>query len=215
MATYVVPLAFVLAVTIGKEGYDDYKRYLRDASANSTRYQVLDPQQVSNAEDNHDLIKLVPSSKLKVGDLVKLEKNARIPADLLLIKTTDASGSCFIKTDQLDGETDWKLRLSLNSTQTLSHSQLLSLRGSVYAEAPNKDIHSFVGSMRMEEVVEPLSVENILWCNTVLATGTVIGMIIYTGRDTRAVMNTTKPKTKTGLLDLEINKLAKVIKFIS
>ena len=33
-------------------------------------------------------------------------------------RTTESSGACFIRTDQLDGETDWKLRLALSSTQS-------------------------------------------------------------------------------------------------
>jgi phospholipid-translocating ATPase len=58
--------------------------------------------------------------------------------------------------------------------------------------------------------VEPLTVDNVLWSNTVLAAGSAIGFVVYTGTETRAVMNTSHPKTKVGLLDLEINKLAKV-----
>ena len=33
--TYIAPLVFVLGVTLFKEGYDDYKRYIRDREANS------------------------------------------------------------------------------------------------------------------------------------------------------------------------------------
>jgi phospholipid-translocating ATPase len=44
----------------------------------------------------------------------------------------------------------------------------------------------------------------------VLAAGSAVGFVIYTGAETRAVMNTSHPGTKVGLLDLEINKLAKV-----
>jgi phospholipid-translocating ATPase len=62
----------------------------------------------------------------------------------------------------------------------------------------------------MEEQVEPLGVENTMWMNTVLASGSAIGFVIYTGNDTRAVMNTNHPETKVGLIDVEINRLAKV-----
>lgn len=34
----------------------------------------------------------------------------QVPADLLLLKTSEKAGASFIRTDQLDGETDWKLR---------------------------------------------------------------------------------------------------------
>jgi phospholipid-translocating ATPase len=44
-----------------------------------------------------------------------------------------------------------------------------------------------------------------LWSNTVLASGTAIGVVVYTGRETRSVMNTTLPESKVGMLDLEVN----------
>ena len=58
-----------------------------------------------------------------------------------------------------------------------------------------------------------MTVENVLWANTVLAAGSAVGFVIYTGAETRAVMNTSHPETKVGLLDLEINRLAKVCRF--
>lgn len=86
----------------------------------------------------------------------------------------------------------------------------------IVADAPHKDIHSFVGTFTHVdeetgvEQTESLGVENTLWTNTVLASGSAVGFVIYTGKDTRAVMNTNHPKTKVGLLDWEINRLAKV-----
>ncbi|KAL5021907.1 hypothetical protein ScPMuIL_001062 [Solemya velum] len=60
---------------------------------------------------------------------------------------------------------------------------------------------------------DSLSIENTLWANTVVASGTALGMVIYTGPETRSVMNTSQPKSKVGLLDLEINTLTKVLFF--
>ena len=51
----------------------------------------------------------------------------------------------------------------------------------------------------------PLSAENVLWANTVLASGTALGLVVYTGRETRSVMNTTLPDSKVGLLDREVS----------
>lgn len=61
-----------------------------------------------------------------------------------------------------------------------------------------------------EESSTPLSVENVLWANTVLAAGTAIGLVVYTGKETRAVLNTSEPETKMGTLEQEVNKMAKV-----
>lgn len=78
---------------------------------------------------------------------VIVEKGQRVPADLVLLRTTEKSGACFVRTDQLDGETDWKLRLAVPATQKLeSNSQLFDIKASLYVEKPQKDIHSFIGT---------------------------------------------------------------------
>ena len=130
--TYIAPLAFVLAVTIGKEAYDDYQRNLRDREANSAKYLILDPSSASSSGD-YNPTRAVPSSKLRVGDLVLLEKNQRVPADMVLLRTSESSGTCFIRTDQLDGETDWKLRVAVPFCQNLeSDRDLLGLDAEIY-----------------------------------------------------------------------------------
>jgi phospholipid-translocating ATPase len=226
--TYIAPLAFVLLVTMGKEAYDDYKRYLRDREANSQKYLILEPPNRAH-NDSGPHTRSVPSSSLRVGDLVHLEKNQRVPADLVLLRTSDASGTCFIRTDQLDGETDWKLRVAVPACQKLaSEEELMALDAEIYADSPIKDINTFVGTFTLNSpplapltgengvplvpvpTVEPLTAENVLWSNTVLAAGSAVGFVVYTGSETRAVMNTSHPETKVGLLDLEINRLAKV-----
>ncbi|KAJ7132851.1 hypothetical protein C8R43DRAFT_895194 [Mycena crocata] len=236
--TYIAPLAFVLCVTLGKEAFDDYKRNLRDREANSQKYLILDPPSATDRSsalnnayiDAHANTRAVPSSSLRVGDLIRLEKNQRVPADLVLLHTSDSAGTCFIRTDQLDGETDWKLRVAVPECQKLEEGQLTILDAEVYADAPTKDIHTFVGTFTlntpapaqamqsMESVplnhipsVAPLTAENMLWANTVLAAGSAVGLVVYTGAETRAVMNTSHPETKVGLLDLEINNLAKIL----
>lgn len=66
---------------------------------------------------------------------------------MVLLRTTEKSGACFVRTDQLDGETDWKLRLAVPATQKLeNNSQLFDIKASIYVEKPQKDIHSFIGT---------------------------------------------------------------------
>ncbi|KAI0275966.1 hypothetical protein BGY98DRAFT_1188077, partial [Russula aff. rugulosa BPL654] len=235
LITYIAPLAFVLLVTMGKEAYDDYKRNLRDREANSARYLVLASGASSPSDEeelSHSLLggdfpptRSVPSSSIRVGDLVLLEKNQRVPADLILLRTSDSSGTCFIRTDQLDGETDWKLRVAYQprkSCPLTTKSSTLTLRST--------DVHTFIGTFTINTpptvssndvpmvqvpTIEALSAENMLWANTVLAAGSAIGFVVYTGPETRAVMNTSHPQTKVGLLDYEISQLAKILCAVS
>ena len=135
IATYIAPLAFVLFVTMGKEAYDDYKRHLRDKEANSAKYLILESsgEDTPSSLDGGPHTRFVPSSSIRVGDLILLEKNQRVPADLVLLRTSDSSGTCFIRTDQLDGETDWKLRAAVPTCQKLqSDRDLLSLDAEIY-----------------------------------------------------------------------------------
>jgi phospholipid-translocating ATPase len=39
------------------------------------------------------------SESLRVGDLIKVNANQRVPADIVLIYTTEKAGSVFIRTD--------------------------------------------------------------------------------------------------------------------
>ena len=74
-------------------------------------------------------------------------QNQRVPSDMVFLRTTEKTGACFCRTDQLDGETDWKLRLAVAATQRLpSDADLLDIAAQVYAEKPQKDIHSFIGT---------------------------------------------------------------------
>jgi phospholipid-translocating ATPase len=75
-----------------------------------------------------------------------IEKDQRVPADVVLLRTSDKSGRCFIRTDQLDGETDWKLRLPILQ-DCENDFELFSQKVTIYAERPQMDIHSFIGTL--------------------------------------------------------------------
>uniref|UniRef100_A0A8C5H7Y7 Phospholipid-transporting ATPase n=1 Tax=Gouania willdenowi TaxID=441366 RepID=A0A8C5H7Y7_GOUWI len=189
--TYWAPLAFVMAVTMMREAVDEVRRFRRDKEMNSQLYSKLTMRGKIQ----------VKSSDIQVGDLIIVEK---------------VNSACFIRTDQLDGETDWKLKVAVCCTQRLpAVGDLFSIRAFVYAQRPQLDIHSFEGNFTREDsdpqIHESLSIENSLWASTVVASGTVIGVVIYTGKETRSVLNTSHAKNKVGLLDLELNRLTKAL----
>jgi phospholipid-translocating ATPase len=287
LTTYIAPLAFVLAVTLGKEAMDDIARRKRDAEANAEPYTVLQFQgggsggtgkrkRKSKAAVNgngslhgepevQETTK--PSRDLKVGDVLKLGKNQRVPADVVILQSisTDQSGSAeaevtsevlasseqlietdghavaieigqsseqeaesasageaFIRTDQLDGETDWKLRLPSALSQRLDLAKLTRLK--VTAAKPDRRVNEFVGMMELDEdgyeAAEgsqsvkraALSIDNTAWANTVLASSsTVYAVVVYTGSQTRQALSTSASRSKTGLLELELNSLTKIL----
>ena len=182
---------------------DDLSRRRQDKEANSEFYQVIGHATPVRSRD------------LQVGDLIKVTKDQRIPADIVLLRTADATGEAFIRTDQLDGETDWKLRTAVSATQnTNDDDTLLTQNIVVNAPPPQQDIHNFYGKITLN-LTSPqeygIAIDNIMWGNTVLASGPyIIGVIIYTGMETRQAQNTSKARAKFGLLEYEINNLSKV-----
>ena len=201
--TYWGPLGFVISVTMVREAIDDIRRWQRDREVNLAKYAKLTERGRV----------LVTAAKLQVGDVVEVAKGVRAPADLVLLRTTESSGACFVRTDQLDGETDWKLRLAVPYTQRLEgDEELLNSNTSVYAEKPQKDIHSFIGKLSSQEGgEESLSIENTVWCGAVIASGTALGVVVYTGSEARAAMNNSQPRSKVGLIDEELNSLTKLL----
>lgn len=218
LSSYIVPLAFVLCVTMLKEATDDISRRRRDIEQNNESYEVLNRNGPNNLTPEP---KFIASKNLRVGDLIKIHKGTRIPADIILVQSSDkeGNGEAFIKTDQLDGETDWKLRVANAVTQQMTDISDLINNISLIVGNPSKSIHNFSGKLvyhpngygNANSETIPLTIDQTMWANTVLATGSAIGIVIYTGIETRQLLNTTKTGVKTGLLELEINRLAKIL----
>uniref|UniRef100_A0A673J3Y1 Phospholipid-transporting ATPase n=1 Tax=Sinocyclocheilus rhinocerous TaxID=307959 RepID=A0A673J3Y1_9TELE len=182
--TYWVPLGFVLIITIVREAVEEMRCFLRDKEVNSQIYSKL---------STRGTVK-VKSSGIQVGDLIIVEKT--------FFPDFYHKGSCFLRTDQLDGETDWKLRLPVACTQRLPTAAVSFIHD------------SFIMPLKEDgdpPVSESLSIENTLWASTVIASGTVVGVVIYTGKELRSVMNTSNPRHKIGLIDLEVNCLTKIL----
>ena len=208
--SYLSPLCIVVAVSMGKELYDDYYRVVTDRKTNSELYDVYKRNILQPSKFN---IQKTQAKDIKIGDIIVVPKNRRAPADLLILKTLDnKDNNCFIRTDQLDGETDWKLRKAPGFTQNLTIEEILNLDGFAQYQPPSKLIYNFEGVLNVNDndnnnknVKEALNLENTFWMSTVSASCEIIGIVIYTGNETRARMNSSKSKIKSGLLDHELN----------
>ncbi|OMJ71781.1 hypothetical protein SteCoe_29926 [Stentor coeruleus] len=196
--TYIAPLVFVMVVTMSKEAYDDYLRWKRDTEVNNEEYQRITSAGISK----------IVSSDIEIGQILQITHGERIPADMILLKTHEESGTVFIKTDQLDGETDWKLRKSIVMTQTIEVQDMGKFNAKILVKPPEKNIYEFTGKIINQDIEEGLSLENTLWANTTLASGSCIGIVIYTGKETRSVMNSREPSNKLGTTDKELNTLS-------
>ena len=215
--SYLSPLVIVVGFTMLKELYDDINRRYQDRITNNEIYTIY-----KNNDNNEPEEISITSAELKIGDFIIINENQRVPADIILLKTINNDSDdnhAFIRTDQLDGETDWKLRKALGYTQKLSISQIINLDGFMEYEAPSKLIYNFEGVFECKIdnnniIKEPLSLENTIWSSTVLASKKAFGIVCYTGNETRVRMNSSEPKIKIGILDDELNKINVYLFFI-
>jgi len=151
--------------------------------------------------------------KLEVGDVILLKENEQIPADVVVLATSDSDGLCFVETKNLDGETNLKPRKSLKATagianeEDIEHAQFW-----VDSEAPHANLYSYNGVLRwrakeekpgMEHPViegrdremggeqqEPITINELLLRGCALRnTKWVIGLVLFTGADTKIMLN--------------------------
>ena len=134
---------------------------------------------------------------------------------MVLLHTSDDSGTIFVRTDQLDGETDWKVRESVKYTQELGKEGLdniLRMSWNVLVEAPSDLIYSFKGIFSADpKAKESLKTSNTLWANMKIASGEVLGLVIYTGKETRIELNNSDAESKYGKTDEEVNTMTKYL----
>ncbi|KAF9123145.1 hypothetical protein BGW39_009234 [Mortierella sp. 14UC] len=112
-------------------------------------------QQQQNADPNTPTAPQPEFSKeqwhrLRVGDLIFLKNNQAVPADAIILSTSEAEGSCFIETKDLDGETNLKTRMSLHETSKYNTARRCSrLKFYIDMEPINANLFTFNGSLTM------------------------------------------------------------------
>lgn len=79
--------------------------------------------------------------------ILKMKTNQFFPADLLLLKSSEFNGICYIETKAIDGETNLKHKESIKAiaNNIKSDEDAINLKGSISCENPNEQIYNFNG----------------------------------------------------------------------
>jgi phospholipid-translocating ATPase len=146
-------------------------------------------------------------TKLRVGDVVRVEKDNFFPADLILLSSSYEDGICYVETMNLDGETNLKLKQALNVTSHLQDDESFSEFGAVIrCEDPNAQLYSFVGNIEIEEQQYPLSPQQLLLRDSKLRnTEYVYGVVVFTGHDTKVMQNATSVPSKRSKIEKKMD----------
>ncbi|KAG1683412.1 hypothetical protein DVH05_015319, partial [Phytophthora capsici] len=213
------PLLFVLLVTMIKQGSEDFKRHQADDKQNRRSCRII------NAGGQTQLIAW---QDLQVGQLVCVENREELPADVVIIATSEEEGRCFIETSNLDGETNLKRRVAVKATaqdvgwrelqgdpipqETVCAAAVRRLRGSVEHEQPNNQLYTFTGRLILRdsdrgETAVPLGPENLLLRGCSLRScAFIVGLVIFTGSETKLLQNSRAAPSKQSKLYRTANR---------
>eukprot|EP00468_Gymnochlora_sp_CCMP2014_P001334 CAMPEP_0167741550 /NCGR_PEP_ID=MMETSP0110_2-20121227/918_1 /TAXON_ID=629695 /ORGANISM="Gymnochlora sp., Strain CCMP2014" /LENGTH=1401 /DNA_ID=CAMNT_0007625613 /DNA_START=124 /DNA_END=4329 /DNA_ORIENTATION=- len=208
--TILLPLFFVMGVTMIKDWIEDDKRREQDRYANETRYKVYRP--------GPGWV-WVQSQNILVGDFVLIEEDGKVPCDIFVVGSGIDSGDIvFVDTKDLDGETNLKpkhvpkiilekfqksrgnessidkmsFKLKCDHPDDEGFTEMEAWRGQVsfgvkhrrYSESDLKDGSASGSSVDINNfILRTCVVRNTPW---------VIGLAIYTGDQTKIQKNSSK-----------------------
>lgn len=199
--TAILPLLFVLLVSMIREGIEDYYRYKSDRTSNSKKVDVLNEE---NEFEEHS------SKDLTVGDIVMIHGEDTFPADIVLLKSSNGANA-FIQTSSLDGEKNLKKRYvpkGIDEFTKPTKEQSYLLGGTCTTLMPDKDLHEFTGKLEVNKINYTLSIEQLMLKDSKLKnTSWIIGTVAFTGKQTKVMLNSTKSRIKVSNLEHQLNNV--------
>ncbi|KAH6797898.1 ATPase E1-E2 type family protein / haloacid dehalogenase-like hydrolase family protein [Perilla frutescens var. hirtella] len=196
----IIPLIVIIGATMIKEAIEDWERKKQDIEMNNRKVKV---------HQGGGIFKQTEWRNLRVGDIVRVEKDEFFPADLVLLSSSYEDAICYVETMNLDGETNLKVKQALEVTSLMNEEHDLGdFKAVVKCEDPNPNLYSFVGSMEFEDQQYPLSPQQLLLRDSKLRnTDHIYGAVIFTGHDTKVIQNSTDPPSKRSKIEKKMDKI--------
>ena len=229
--TTIIPLMAFVGISMAKEGYDDWHRYRLDKEENNRYVSVLRPQRRDGSHSlaipGNDGGVVVQSTgdwvavkwqNIQVGDVIKLERDDAVPADLILLHANGPNGVAYIETMALDGETNLKSKQPCAQVaKACATVEDIICQDMIYFEVedPNIDLYKFDGNVSVDKEKLALTNSEIVYRGSILRnTGEAIGMVVNTGEECKIRMNANKnPRTKRPALQSKVNRVVIIIVF--
>ncbi|KAM0004745.1 putative P-type phospholipid transporter [Helianthus debilis subsp. tardiflorus] len=192
----ILPLSFVLLVTAVKDAYEDWRRHRSDRIENNRMASVL----VS------DRFQQKKWKDIQVGEIIRFSADDTIPCDTVLLSTSDPTGVAYIQTINLDGESNLKTRYAKQETLCKTPEKDV-INGFIKCEKPNRNIYGFMATMEIDGKHLSLGPSNIVLRACVLKnTNWAVGVAVYCGRETKAMLNSSGAPSKRSRLETRMNR---------
>lgn len=211
----IAPLVIVLVATMIKEAIEDWRRNQQDTEVNNRKTQVFQVNNIGGGGGFRD----AKWKDIRVGDIVKVHKDEFFPADLVLLSSSYDDAICYVETMNLDGETNLKLKQSLEATSASlppdDGASFGAFRGAVVrCEDPNAHLYTFVGNIEMDGRQHPLSPQQLLLRDSKLRnTDFVYGVVVFTGQDTKVMQNSMKVPSKRSNVEKKMDRVMYLLLF--
>ncbi|XP_077642884.1 phospholipid-transporting ATPase VB [Lonchura striata] len=197
----VIPICVIMAITAIKDAWEDFRRYKLDKEINHMGCYIYSREEHAYVEKCW--------KDVRVGDFVQLQCNEIVPADILLLYSSDQNGICHLETANLDGETNLKQRrvvTGFSSQDTVFEPEFF--QNTIICEMPNNDLNKFKGYMEQPDHEQVgLNIENLLLRGcTIRNTEAAAGIVIYAGHETKAMLNNSGPRYKRSRIEQRMNR---------
>lgn len=227
--TTIIPLLIFVSISMGKEGYDDLRRYRLDKEENNRYVHVLRPDGRREHEKKQPKKTDTPALEdqgnwvavkwmdVRIGDVIQLKRDQPVPADVVLLHADGQNGIAHIETMALDGETNLKTKQPCQAVAKVCNTpeEIIERKHSIRftVEDPNLDLYKFDGNVTVDGEKLPLTNNEILYRGSVLRnTQRVYAMVIYTGQECKIRMNANKnPRIKRPALQAVVNHVVIII----
>jgi phospholipid-translocating P-type ATPase (flippase) len=197
----VMPVVFVLSISLMREGMEDYARYKHDEELNNKKCEVRNL--------SGDFARVMWKD-VKVGDIMKIYDKDWIPADVLILLTSADDGAAFIDTMDLDGETNLKRRSAPKLTATCDADEAANVE--LQCVGPSGDLYSFDGAITLNGGKGAVSEQNLLLRSSRLRnTKWAVGIVVYTGQESKVMLNSRSGSNKQSALEVIVNKAILII----
>lgn len=153
---------------------------------------------------------------VQVGDFVRLYNEESIPADIVVLSTSDPDGACYVETKNLDGETNLKVRQALHCSQKVKRARDCERTEFVLeSEPPHANLYAYSGAIRWTQadaggepidMAEPISINNMLLRGcSIRNTEWVLGVVVFTGEETKIMLNSGITPSKRAQMSKDLN----------
>jgi phospholipid-translocating ATPase len=157
---------------------------------------------------------------VQVGDFVRIYNEEQIPADVIILSTSDPDGACYVETKNLDGETNLKVRQAVHSGRKVRHARDCEKAEFVIdSEGPHPNLYQYSALARwkqrvpgasdaeVKEMAEPIGIGNLLLRGCSLKnTEWVLGVVVFTGRETKIMLNSGITPSKRARMAKDLNR---------